>query len=333
VLNFDEELFLAKQRSIVALRPKIERFAAQAIENGISNVYLIGAGGTYANALPYEAFAKERSDFPVRTVIGTELMLTDAHDFGPNTLAVFSTVSGTTEDIVASIAWAKSRGATTLAFTGIEDSPIARDVDYVVLSAPRAWPFDVQYLVLIGSILHARGEWAAYPDFAASLDALPEALLDVAKSFDATASEFAEAHATDDYYFLVGAGNLWGFTYLYSMCVLEEMQWLRTTRVHGSEFFHGSLELLERDTTVLLFQSEDSTRPLMDRVAAFAPRVSDDVTIIDAKTFALPGIAAELRGLFSPIVLDVASDRLSQHLSRVRDHSLDLRRYYRVMDY
>ena len=115
------------------------------------------------------------------------------------------------------------------------------------------------------------------------------------------ASAFAEAHAETDYHFLVGGGNLWGFTYLYSMCILEEMQWLRTTRVHSAEFFHGSLELLEQDTSVIVFQGED--------------------------------ISPEFRGLLAPLVLDTVLGRVSKHLERVRDHSLDLRRYYRVVEY
>ncbi|CAM5644093.1 hypothetical protein SGLAM104S_10161 [Streptomyces glaucescens] len=86
---------------------------------------------------------------------------------------------------------------------------------------------------------------------------LPGILLDVARQAEPTAAAFAEAHKDTDYHFLVGGGNLWGFTYLYSMCILEEMQWLRTTRVHSAEFFHGSLELLEEDTSVLVFQGED----------------------------------------------------------------------------
>ena len=136
-----------------------------------------------------------------------------------------------------------------------------------------------------------------------------------------------------DYHFLVGGGNLWGFTYLYSMCILEEMQWLRTTRVHSAEFFHGSLELLEEDTSVIVFQGEDETRALTDRVERFVKQVSKDVTVFDTKDYPLEGISPEFRGLVAPIVLDTVMGRVSKHLERVRNHSLDLRRYYRVVEY
>ena len=136
------------------------------------------------------------------------------------------------------------------------------------------------------------------------------------------ASDFAEAHADTDYHFLVGGGNLWGFTYLYSMCILEEMQWLRTTRVHSAEFFHGSLELLEEDTSVIVFQGEDETRALTDRVERFVKKVSKNVTVFDTKDYPLEGFSTEFRGLLAPIVLDTVMGRVSKHLERVRNHSL-----------
>lgn len=333
MIQFNEDAFLMKQESIVDTRSDIERIAREVLTSGLRNVYVIGAGGTYANALPYEEFATSRSDLPVRVRIATELIATGSREVGAGTLAVFSTVSGTTPDILAAVEWVKAQGATVLVFTGKGDSPIALAADHVVLSAPEAWPFDVQYIYLLGSILHERGEFPDYPELAADLVHLPKALLSVAQNFDAAAQAFGQSHADLDYAFLVGAGNAWGFTYCYSMCVLEEMQWIRTTRVHGSEFFHGSLELLEKDTTVLLMVGEDAARPVMERVAAFVPRISEDVTVLDTRDFALDGIRPQYRGIVSPIVLEIASDRISKHLSVARDHSLNLRRYYRVMDY
>lgn len=44
----------------------------------------------------------------------------------------------------------------------------------------------------------------------------------------------------------VGGAEMWGEVYLFSMCILEEMQWKRTRPVSSAEFFHGALELLEK---------------------------------------------------------------------------------------
>ncbi|MFE2266645.1 SIS domain-containing protein [Streptomyces griseosporeus] len=333
MLKFNETEFVAQTESLIALRPQIEKVVDRLLDEGFDNVLLVGAGGTYAQMWPYEHLARRTSRLPVRAAVAAELVVSGDARLGERTAAVFTSVSGTTDDSLRAIEYCKSRGAHTIGFTGYPDSPVARTVDTALISEPKAWPFDIQMLLFVGRLLSRRGEFEGYDRLADELAALPRVLVDVARQAEPMAAAFAEAHKDTDYHFLIGGGNLWGFTYLYSMCILEEMQWLRTTRVHSAEFFHGSLELLEEDTSVVVFQGEDETRPLTDRAEAFAKRVSKNVTVFDTRDFPLDGISAEFRGLLSPLVMDTVMDRVSKHLERVRDHSLDLRRYYRVMDY
>ena len=333
MLSFDETAFLLKSRSTVALRPQIEELVDRLTVQGIRNVLLIGAGGTYAAAWPYENLARRSSTLPFRSAIAAELVISGDAGLGPGTVAVFTSVSGTTEDALLAAEYCKSRGALTIAFTGYADSPLAALVDEALISEPEAWPFDVQLLLFTTRLLSNRGEFSGYEKLADELAAMPENLVRVARQADGPAAEFALRNKDAKYHFLSGAGNLWGFTYLYSMCILEEMQWLHTTRVHGAEFFHGSLELIQEDTSLLLFRGEDETRPLMDRVVNFANKYSRNVTVVDTADYALEGISTEFRGLLSPLVADTAASRISKHLEQQRDHSLDLRRYYRVVEY
>jgi fructoselysine-6-phosphate deglycase len=117
------------------------------------------------------------------------------------------------------------------------------------------------------------------------------------------------------------------------MCILEEMQWIRTRPVHASDFFHGTLELVEADVSVLLLKGEDATRPLADRVGRFASGLTDKVLVLDSASVELPGISRATRGLVSPAVLSALLERVSAHLEVLRDHPLTTRRYYRRMAY
>ncbi|RJL21479.1 SIS domain-containing protein [Bailinhaonella thermotolerans] len=333
MLGFNEPEFLSQLASAVALRPRIEELVDRLVDDGFDNLFLVGAGGTYAQMWPYEHLARRTSTLDVRAVIAAELVVSGDRRLGEKSVAIFTSVSGTTDDSLRAIEYCKARGVLTIGFTGYPESPIAEAVDVALISEPKTWPFDMQMLLFMGRLLSRRGEFDGYERFAAEFEGIPGILLEVARQAEPVAAAFAEAHKDTDYHFLIGGGNLWGFTYLYSMCILEEMQWLRTTRVHSAEFFHGSLELLEEDTSVIIFQGEDETRPLTDRAAAFAKRVSKDVTVFDTRDYPLEGISPEFRGLLAPLVLDTVMDRVSKHLERVRDHSLQLRRYYRVMDY
>jgi fructoselysine-6-phosphate deglycase len=117
------------------------------------------------------------------------------------------------------------------------------------------------------------------------------------------------------------------------MCILEEMQWIRTRPVHASDFFHGTLELVEPGVSVILLKGEDDYRPLADRVEAFARDKTDRLTVFDTAAIDLPGISAETRALISPIVAATVLERVSAHLSRMRNHPLTTRRYYRRVAY
>ena len=136
-----------------------------------------------------------------------------------------------------------------------------------------------------------------------------------------------------DYVMVVGSGMLWGEAYDYAMCILEEMQWIRTKSIHAAEFFHGTLELLEKDVPMIMLYGEDETEPMMDRVKAFASHITQDINIFDTSEVELPFSEPLFRKIVSPLVVYAITERLSCHLEKVRNHPLTTRRYYRQFDY
>jgi fructoselysine-6-phosphate deglycase len=103
--------------------------------------------------------------------------------------------------------------------------------------------------------------------------------------------------------------------------------------VHAADFFHGTLELVEKGVSVVIFKGEDAYRPLTDRVENFARQYTDKVTVLDAAAFAMSGISAETRALISPVILATILERLSAHLEVKRNHPLTTRRYYKKVAY
>ena len=83
----------------------------------------------------------------------------------------------------------------------------------------------------------------------------------------------------------------------------------------------------------MLIMGEDASRAMCERVQRFAQRITEHLTVFDTKDYELPGIDEKYRHLLSPIVMTAILDRLSIQLEDKRGHSLDIRRYYRVMEY
>ena len=116
-----------------------------------------------------------------------------------------------------------------------------------------------------------RGERDGFVNVFAELRQLPSGLVAAKRSFEARAERLAEAFKDEPYHIIVGAGSTWPEAHYYGMCILEEMQWIRTRPVHAADFFHGTLELVDRTSASLLLKGEDEYRPLAERVEAFLP--------------------------------------------------------------
>jgi fructoselysine-6-phosphate deglycase len=337
MLGLDEATYRHVVAGAVGLADQIAAIADAVHREGYDNLFLVGSGGSYGVMLAYESMVQQRSTLPTRAAIAAELVLLGSPVLGERSVAIFSSLSGTTQETVAAAEYCRERGVTTIGLTGEPGTPLGAASDHELINAAdnstAAESINIQLTLLITRLLALRGEFDGWDRLASELEVLPEALVDVNALTDGKAAAFATRHKDTGYHFLVGAGNLWGQAYNYSMCVLEEMQWLHTTRVHAAEFFHGSLELIEPDTSLILLFGEDASRPLMDRVQRFADRYTSEVTVFDTRDYPLEGISAEFRDVLSPTVMGAACTRISVHLEAVRNHSLELRRYYRVVEY
>ena len=171
-----------------------------------------------------------------------------------------------------------------------------------------------------------------YDAVVAELQELPTFLLETKRGFEARAPEVAAAIAAADYHLIIGAGSTWAEAFYYGMCILEEMQWIRTRPVHADYFFHGPLELVEEGVSCLVFKGEDGSAPLLERVENFVTEYGGRLTVLDTAELAV-GLSARTRSLISPIILATVLERVSAHLEVMRDHPLTTRRYYRRVSY
>ena len=178
-----------------------------------------------------------------------------------------------------------------------------------------------------------RGEATDAAALMAELPAVPEALLAMKEAFEPGGRAPGTRAGGKDWHIFTGAGNAWPEAFYFGMCILEEMQWIRTRPVHASDFFHGTLELVEPGVSVVLLKGEDACRPLAERVEAFVPKVGGELTVIDIAGLPAPGLSPATRALLAPALLATVLERVAAHLEVLRDHPLTTRRYYRRVAY
>ena len=337
MLNFDADRFIKIQSDALAVEPRLNETIAKLIADGAQNLFFLGAGGVMFLTQPAFHLLQTKSLFPVFYEMGAELVETGNRHLGPKSIVVMPSLSGTTKEAIAALDYAKERGATVITFTGHAGTPLAEKADFNFTTFAEddtsSEMFYLETLLVALSVMNARGEFENYEKTVAELQQLPKLLVDVKSGFEQEAEKFAIDIKDDGYHIITGAGSTWPEAHYYGMCILEEMQWIRTRPVHASDFFHGALELVEENVSVIILKGEDESRGLTERVEAFAPRFTNKVRVLDTKSFELPGISESTRALISPVLLATVFERISAHLEVLRDHPLTTRRYYKRLTY
>ena len=331
MLKFDEEKQIASVQGALALRGRIEAIVDDICRAGFKNICWLGIGGTYASCLQAEVHMKERSTLEFFVENAAEYLTTGNRRVGEGTVVVISSVTGSTIEMVDAVKKAQADGARVLGFIDVETTELAKRMDWEI-----AYPANEQlkFFMVADRLMFRHGEFPEYEEYYAQLDAhLAVDLAEVEKAADAFGLAFAQKHHDDKLHYFVGAGNQYGSTYSYAMCYWEEQHWIRTKSIHSSEFFHGMLEIVDRDTPVTGFVGEDSQRPLSERVVRFLPRVCANYTVIDSRDYALPGIDERFRGNLSHLVTHAVTQRIDAHIEAINCHPMEIRRYYRRLDY
>jgi fructoselysine-6-phosphate deglycase len=337
MLNFDKDRFVKIETGAVSIAGEVRALVKKLLADGVDRLYFMGTGGVQILTWAAIDVVQRRSRFPVSAEYPAQVVIDPPAALDKNSLVVIPSLSGTTKESVKLLGFLKERGVKTISLTGHRDTPLAQEADHnftnFAADDTSSEMFYLQTLLIVLSILAERGEYKNYDATVAELQKLPTLLADVKAAFEPKAAELAAAMKDEKYHIFTGAGSVWAEAYYYGMCILEEMQWIRTRPVHAADFFHGTLELVEQGVSVFVFKGEDASRPLTDRVENFAKRYTDKVRVLDAADAKLPGISPEVRSLISPVLLATRLERLSAHLEVLRNHPLTTRRYYKRVEY
>ncbi len=173
MLKFNENKYLEIGNNTVKLKGRIDEIVSEVSGKGYKNIFLIGSGGSYAMFIPFEYFLSTKSTIPAYVMIAKELMVSGHNQLSSESVCIFTSTSGTTEETVAAAEYCKSKGATTICISGKADVPFVQHADYAILNTMDDFSAsDADYLVLYMltfSFMHHHGEFPNYEDFCKNL--------------------------------------------------------------------------------------------------------------------------------------------------------------------
>lgn len=334
--KFNVETYLKDGDAVVAKLKEVEAVADKVHDKGYENIFLLGMGGTYDELEPIQYIINKYSEVEVHLANAAELNVLGNKRLKKGSVVITASASGDTKEIVEAVERIVKEGIEVVAFTKPE-TPLGKLATTIITAPVTTGQCEYSYLmfdVLALRLLNRRNEFPKYDAFIAQTKNIFHDLVDIREKFDAKADEIAKAYALEPYSIFVGSGALWGETVLFSMCILEEMQWVRTRAVSSPDFFHGTLELVDKDVPVFLFKGEDECRKLDNRVEAFAKKFTDKLVVIDTAEYAIDGLDPEFRMIVSPMILTaLVTERLASYYETYTKHNLAYRRYYRQFEY
>ena len=116
MLKFDEKKKVESVRGALALRPAIEKVVDEILEVGFDRIYFMGIGGTWASSLQVETYLKANSKLPVFSSNAAEYLTTGDKNLTEKTVMMFSSVTGSTVEMVEAVKKVKAVGARVFAF-------------------------------------------------------------------------------------------------------------------------------------------------------------------------------------------------------------------------
>lgn len=311
----------------VALAPDVDRYVQDLVDDGLRNVYFVGAGGSLICSFPAHYLLQRSSELPVFQLQSDELNCQPPAAMGPGSLVVLASYTGTTKETVAAARTAKATGATVIA--------AAKDATPLAEAADRSFPgkSDLFELLVAYALLKATGRVADPEPVSSSLRALPAALTAAVIQADDRLAAIAEACKDEPITYVLGSGPNQAWAYGFAMCYLQEMQWKHAAGYNAGEFFQGSFEVVDDNVPVILWLAEDASRPMAERAKVFLEKYCAKAHFVDTVGLDLPGVAAELRPDLTPLLVGTLASRLAQHYEAARNHDLKQRHYMFEVEY
>ncbi|MCC7571261.1 SIS domain-containing protein [Candidatus Micrarchaeota archaeon] len=334
--NFDLKKYNEEAETAYGKRGEIEAMADKLHRRGYNNIVVMGIGGTWAEWHPVVHVMRHYTDLPIYLENAAELCIKkDKRFLTKDSLVITASASGNTKEILEAVKMCKEKGIEVAGFSKDENTPLAKELDYLIANPCGDCEHSyLMFFMLALKLLNNRGEFKNYEKFADQMKNIHKNLIAAREKFEPEAAKIAKAYAKEPYSIFISSGTLWGETFLFSMCILEEMQWVRTKSVSSADFFHGTLELVEDEVPVFIFKGIDEYRPLDERVEKFCSRFTKKLTVIDIADYELEGIDDEFKVICSPMILtSLVTERLAAHYELTTGHSLQFRRYYRQFEY
>ena len=308
--------------------------------SGIHDVFLTACGGSLVDLYPGYYFLNAESEtIHAHWLTAKELVVSPSRFLRTGALVIICSHGGNTPESLEAAESAKNKGAAVITLTHTPDSLCAAESMNPIVYP---WEDDTEerdrpqgiVLRILNELLHLQEP--GYQKYDAVKNGL-EKITDIVQTANRTVQEraagFAAKYAGEPFLYIIGSGASYSQAYGFSICSLQEMQWMDSCYLHAGEYFHGPFECTDKNHLYILLMGTGRARKMDERVLRFLKRHTEKYEVIDAIELGMDRIEADVSEYFCPMLFYAMSVVYRTGLQAERKHPLDLRRYMGIEEY
>lgn len=306
----------------------------------IKDVYFVACGGSLVDLYPGFYFIQAESE----TMHGAwytskEFVIAPPKHLGKNSLVFICSHGGNTKETVEAAHLGKNRGAAVITMTHNPDSACNDDsmipvvYDWADTVNEKDKPQGIVLRVLNEIMKVQESNYKLYDGIADGIEKIDGIVRAAVNKVKNRTWVFAEKYADESFLYIMGSGASYSQAYGFSICSLQEMQWMDCCYLHSGEYFHGPFEVTDEDHLYILLMSKGPNRVMDERALTFLKKYAKKYEVIDAEELGIGAIDDSCVEYFNPILFYAMSVAYRTGLQDKRRHPLDMRRYMGVVEY
>ena len=233
----------------------------------INKVYIIACGTAYHAGLVGKFAIEKFAKIPVETDIASEFRYRDPF-VDENTLVILVSQSGETADTLASLRYAKDRGARILSVTNVVGSSIARESDDVFytwagpeisVASTKAYTTQLVSFYMIAldfAIKKGTITKEFYNDMIEKLKEMPEKVEKALEQEEYIKNEVAPTLKEANSAFYLGRGLDYNLA-MEGALKIKEISYIHAEAFAAGELKHGTIALIEKGTPVVAIATQE----------------------------------------------------------------------------
>ncbi|WP_026889900.1 SIS domain-containing protein [Lacrimispora aerotolerans] len=306
----------------------------------IKDIFFTACGGSLVDLYPgYYFVSAESETMHSHWLTAKELIVTPSKFLKKGSLVILCSHGGNTRETVEAAKLAKERGAAIITMTHNPASSCAQDdMNPVVYSweddtDEKDRPQGIVMRILNELMKLQEPAYRKYEVILDGLDKVDGIVRAAIKKVKNRTWVFAEKYFQEPFLYIMGSGASYSQAYGFSICSLQEMQWMDCCYLHTGEYFHGPFECTDEEHLYILLMGTGAAREMDERALTFLQKYAKKYEVIDAQELGINVIDKRVNEYFCPMLFYAMSVAYRTGLQDKRSHPLDMRRYMGVVEY